>query len=38
MNDDPEQLDHHVEDLLSDQRPERTPLPDEDALRALNEN
>ncbi len=34
MNDDPDQLDHHVEDLLNDQRPERTPLPDEDALRA----
>ncbi|TMF55362.1 MAG: Rieske (2Fe-2S) protein [Chloroflexi bacterium] len=34
MNDDPEQLDRHVEDLLNDQRPERTPLPDEDALRA----
>ncbi len=34
MNDDPDQLDHYVEDLLNDQRPERTPLPDEDALRA----
>lgn len=34
MNDDPEQLDQHVEDLLQDRRPERTPLPDEDALRA----
>ncbi|HXN02261.1 MAG TPA: Rieske (2Fe-2S) protein [Candidatus Dormibacteraeota bacterium] len=34
MNDDPEQLDKHVEDLLQDRRPERTPLPDEDALRA----
>jgi cytochrome b6-f complex iron-sulfur subunit len=34
MNDDPEQLDHYVEDLLQDRRPERTPLPDEDALRA----
>jgi nitrite reductase/ring-hydroxylating ferredoxin subunit len=34
MNDDPEQLDKHVEDLLHDRRPERTPLPDEDALRA----
>ncbi len=34
MNDDPDQLDHFVEDLLNDQRPERTPLPDEDALRA----
>ncbi|MDQ6712743.1 MAG: Rieske (2Fe-2S) protein [Candidatus Dormibacteraeota bacterium] len=34
MNDDPEQLDRHVEDLLQDQRPERTPLPDEAALRA----
>jgi nitrite reductase/ring-hydroxylating ferredoxin subunit len=34
MNDDPEQLDRHVEDLLNDRRPERTPLPDEDALRA----
>lgn len=34
MNDDPEQLDRHVEDLLQDRRPERTPLPDEDALRA----
>ncbi len=33
MNDDPEQLDQHVEDLLQDRRPERTPLPDEDALR-----
>ena len=34
MNDDPEQLDKHVEDLLQDRRPERTPLADEDALRA----
>lgn len=34
MNDDPEQLDKHVEDLLQDRRPERTPLPDEDALQA----
>ena len=34
MNDDPEQLDQHVEDLLQDRRPERTPLGDEDALRA----
>jgi cytochrome b6-f complex iron-sulfur subunit len=34
MNDDPEQLDRHVEDLLQDRRPERTPLPDEDALGA----
>lgn len=34
MNDDPEQLDKHVEDLLQDHRPERTPLPDEDALQA----
>ena len=34
MNDDPEQLDQHVEDLLQDHRPERTPLGDEDALRA----
>jgi cytochrome b6-f complex iron-sulfur subunit len=34
VNDDPEQLDKHVEDLLQDRRPERTPLPDEDALRA----
>ena len=34
MNDDPEQLDRHVEDLLQDRRPERTPLPDEDALKA----
>ena len=34
MNDDPEQLDKHVEDLLQDRRPERTPLGDEDALRA----
>jgi len=34
MNDDPEQLGKHVEDLLQDRRPERTPLPDEDALRA----
>jgi cytochrome b6-f complex iron-sulfur subunit len=34
MNDDPEKLDQHVEDLLQDRKPERTPLPDEDALRA----
>jgi len=34
VNDDPEQLDKHVEDLLQDRKPERTPLPDEDALRA----
>ena len=34
MNDDPEQLDNHVEDLLQDRRPERTPLADEAALRA----
>ena len=34
MNDDPEKLEQHVEDLLQDRRPERTPLPDEDALRA----
>src|SRR4029077_11053510 len=34
VNDDPEQLDPHVEDLLQARRPERTPLPDEDALRA----
>jgi nitrite reductase/ring-hydroxylating ferredoxin subunit len=34
MNDDPEQLDQYVEDLLQDRRPERTPLPDEDSLRA----
>ena len=34
MNDDPEQLDRHVDDLLHDRKPERTPLPDEDALRA----
>jgi nitrite reductase/ring-hydroxylating ferredoxin subunit len=34
VNDDPEELDRHVEDLLQDRRPERTPLPDEDALRA----
>ena len=34
MNDDPEQLDRHVEDLLQDRKPERTPLPDEDALRS----
>lgn len=34
MNDDPEQLDRHVEDLLADRRPERTPLGDETALRA----
>ena len=34
MNDDPEQLDKHVEDLLQDRRPERTPLGDDAALRA----
>jgi cytochrome b6-f complex iron-sulfur subunit len=34
VNDDPEQLDRYVEDLLQDRKPERTPLPDEDALRA----
>ena len=34
MGDDPEQLNEHVEDLLADRRPERTPLGDEDALRA----
>ncbi len=34
MNDDPEELDRHVEDLLGDRRPERTPLGDEAALRA----
>jgi cytochrome b6-f complex iron-sulfur subunit len=34
VNDDPEQLDKHVEDLLQDRKPERTPLADEDALRA----
>ena len=34
MNDDPEQLDQYVEDLLQDRKPERTPLADEDALRA----
>jgi nitrite reductase/ring-hydroxylating ferredoxin subunit len=34
VNDDPEQLDKHVEDLLQDHRPERTPLADEAALRA----
>jgi nitrite reductase/ring-hydroxylating ferredoxin subunit len=34
VNDDPEQLDRHVEDLLGDRRPERTPLADETALRA----
>jgi cytochrome b6-f complex iron-sulfur subunit len=34
VNDDPEQLDKHVEDLLHDRRPERMPLPDEEALRA----
>lgn len=34
MNDDPETLDQYVEDLLQDRKPERTPLPDEDALRA----
>ena len=34
MTDDPEQLDRHVEDLLQDRRPDRTPLADEAALRA----
>lgn len=34
MNDDPEQLDKHVEDLLQDRKPERTPLADAEALRA----
>jgi len=34
VNDDPETLDQYVEDLLQDRKPERTPLPDEDALRA----
>jgi nitrite reductase/ring-hydroxylating ferredoxin subunit len=34
VNDDPEKLEQHVEDLLQDRRPERTPLADEDALRA----
>jgi cytochrome b6-f complex iron-sulfur subunit len=34
VNDDPEQLDKHVEDLLADRRPERTPLGEETALRA----
>jgi cytochrome b6-f complex iron-sulfur subunit len=34
VNDDPEQLDKHVEDLLQDRRPERTPLADEAALRS----
>jgi cytochrome b6-f complex iron-sulfur subunit len=34
VNDDPEQLDKHVEDLLQDRKPERTPLADADALRA----
>jgi nitrite reductase/ring-hydroxylating ferredoxin subunit len=34
MNDDPEQLDKYVEDLLQDRRPERTPLADQDALKA----
>ena len=34
MNDDPEQLDKHVEDLLQDRKPERTPLADADAMRA----
>lgn len=34
MNDDPEQLDKYVEHLLHDRKPERTPLPDADALRA----
>ena len=34
MNDDPEQLDRHVDHLLRNRKPERTPLPDEDALGA----
>lgn len=34
MEDDPEQLDKYVEDLLADQRPERTPLGSQDALEA----
>lgn len=34
MDDDPEQLDEHVDDLLADRRPERTPLGHEDALEA----
>ena len=34
MNDDPEELDKHIEDLLADRRPERTPLADDTALRA----
>src|SRR2546430_14800103 len=34
MNDDPEQLDRHVDGLLHDRKPERTPLGDEAALRA----
>ncbi len=34
MDDDPEQLDRHVEDLLQDRQPDRTPLPNEDAMRA----
>src|SRR5207245_9637857 len=33
-NDDPEQLHRQVEYLLQDRKPERVPLPDEDALRA----
>ena len=35
MNDDPEQLDRHVEDLLHDRKPERTPLSDGDADKAI---
>ncbi len=34
MEDDPDQLDRHVEDLLQDRRPPRTPLGSEDALLA----
>ena len=34
MDDDPEQLDRHVEDLLQDRKPERASLGNEDALRA----
>jgi cytochrome b6-f complex iron-sulfur subunit len=34
VNDDPEQLDRQVGVLLADRRPQRVPLPDEDALHA----
>jgi cytochrome b6-f complex iron-sulfur subunit len=34
VNDEPEQLDRQVGVLLADRRPERVPLPDEDALHA----